>query len=98
MLMAETLQVNHDPRRRRRPGVFQNVRLNERQRAVVLPAIPPDPSLSPEACTRRLRSLAENFGGEFTGYGGSEQVVLRGAFPNAGAAQGSFRMAGVRVG
>ena len=45
--------------------------------AAVVLAIPPEPSLPSEALTTRLRSLADDFGGEFIGHGGSEQVVLR---------------------
>ena len=46
--------------------------------AVVLLAIPPEPPPRPEALTARLRSLAEDFCVEFTGYGGGHQIVLRG--------------------
>ena len=53
--------------------------------AVIVLAIPPEASLPPQALTTRLRSLAADFGGEFIGHGGSEQVVLRGAFLSAGA-------------
>ena len=45
--------------------------------AVVLLAIPPEASLTPEALTTRLRSLADDFDGEFTAHGGSEQIVLK---------------------
>ena len=45
--------------------------------AVVLRAIPPEASLTPESLATRLRSLADDFGGEFTPHGGSEQIALR---------------------
>lgn len=44
--------------------------------AVVILAIPPDPSLTPAALSTRLQPLASNFEGEFTGYGGGHQTVL----------------------
>jgi hypothetical protein len=46
--------------------------------AVVLAPIPPEASLPLEALRTRLRSLAEDFGGDFLGHGESEQAVLRG--------------------
>ena len=53
------------------------VELLEEDGAVVLQATP-TASLTPEALRTSLASVAENFGGEFLGHGGSHQVVLRG--------------------
>ena len=51
---------------------------DQEEGAVVVLAIPPEASLPPEALTTRLRSLADEFDGEFLGHGGSDQVVLKG--------------------
>jgi hypothetical protein len=50
----------------------------EEDGALVALAIPPEAASSPEILTTRLRLLADDFGGEFLGHGGSHQVVLRG--------------------